>query len=109
MARRSGEGNIAACLYSMAIDAIIEEMNGSATGVFMQIDEKAIDYLEQHIPELAESAMKQAYWQALASGSSVLEHENGVIYEVFPDGTRKVVKTIPPPTPVKVGEKKQLS
>jgi len=72
------------------------------------IDDKAIDYLEEHIPELAESAMKHAYWQALASGSSVLEHENGVIYEVFPDGSRKLVKTIPLPTPVKFGEKKQL-
>lgn len=74
----------------------------------MSIQEEAIQYLEAHIPELAESAVTQAYWQALASGSSVLESENGVIYEVFPDGTRKPVKTIEPPTPVPVGEKRVL-
>ena len=74
----------------------------------MSIQEEAIRYLEAHIPELAESAVTQAYWQALAAGSSVLESENGAIYEVFPDGTRKLVKTIEPPTPVPVGEKRVL-
>ncbi len=58
--------------------------------------EKAIEYLEKHIPEMAEAAVKQAYWQALASGSSVLVSENGVINEVFPDGTIKFVKNINP-------------
>lgn len=69
------------------------------------IEEKEIAHLEQHIPELAQAAVIQAYWQALAAGSSVLESDNGVIYEVFPDGTRKAVKTIEPPTPVTIGEK----
>ena len=73
-----------------------------------QIDEQALQHLEEHIPELADSAIKQAYWQALASGSSVLEHENGTIYEVFPDGTRKPVKQVEPPTPVTLGEKLEL-
>jgi hypothetical protein len=57
-------------------------------------NEKMIDYLEKHIPEMAQAAVKQAYWQALASGSSVLVGENGVINEVFPDGTVKFVKNI---------------
>lgn len=61
-------------------------------------DEKMIDYLEKHIPEMAQAAVKQAYWQALASGSSVLVGENGVINEVFPDGTVKFVKNIAPHT-----------
>lgn len=74
----------------------------------MSIQEEAIQYLEAHIPELAESAVTQAYWQALAAGSSVLESENGVIYEVFPDGTRNILKNIEPPTPVTVGEKRVL-
>lgn len=52
----------------------------------MTTPEQTMRFLEEHIPELAESAVTQAYWQALASGSSVLESENGVIYEVFPDG-----------------------
>lgn len=74
----------------------------------MSIQEEAIQYLESHIPKLAEAAITQAYWQALAAGSSVLESENGVIYEVFPDGTRNPVKTIEPPTPVSIGEKRGL-
>lgn len=74
----------------------------------MSIQEEAIQYLEAHIPELAESAVTQAYWQALAAGSSVLESENGTIYEVFPDDTRNLVKTIEPPTPVSIGEKRVL-
>lgn len=57
-------------------------------------DEKTIDYLEKHIPEMAQAAVKLAYWQALASGSSVLVGENGVINEIFPDGTVKFVKNI---------------
>jgi hypothetical protein len=35
----------------------------------MEMNEKTIDYLEQSIPELAQAATRQAYWQALASGS----------------------------------------
>jgi hypothetical protein len=35
----------------------------------------------------------------------VLQSENGVIYEVFPDGSRKVVKKIEPPTPIQTGTK----
>ena len=65
-------------------------------------------FLEEHIPELAQSAVTQAYWQALASGNSVLQSENGTIYELFPDGTRKIVKAITPPTAVRVGEKRVL-
>ncbi len=38
----------------------------------MALSEEAISFLEEHIPELAEVALKQAYWAALASGSSVL-------------------------------------
>lgn len=59
-------------------------------------NEKAIEYLEKHIPEMAEAAVRQAYWQALASGSSVLVSENGKINEVFPNGTIKFVKTVSP-------------
>jgi hypothetical protein len=36
------------------------------------LSEKAMSFLEEHIPELASVASKQAYWTALASGSSVL-------------------------------------
>ena len=44
----------------------------------------------------------------LASGSSVLESDSGVIYEVFPDGTRQVVKSTVPHSAVTPGEKRVL-
>lgn len=67
-------------------------------------DEKEIEYLEQHIPEMAEAAVKQAYWQSLASGSSVLVSENGVINEIFSDGTVKFVKKIALPVKTEKGK-----
>lgn len=69
-------------------------------------DEKSLQYLEEHIPELANLAFKQAYWQALAAGSSVLEVENGSIVEIFPDGTRKHIKKINAATPVTPEQKR---
>ena len=74
----------------------------------MGLSEKELDYLEAHIPELAEVAFKQAYWAALATGSSVLMSENGNLVEIFPDGTRKIIKPLPPGMKVKKGQKFQL-
>jgi hypothetical protein len=70
----------------------------------MQITEESMRFLEEHIPELANSAIKQAYWQALATGNSVLQYEEGAIYEVFPDGTRQLIKTLAPLTSVQAGQ-----
>jgi len=74
----------------------------------MALNEKELDYLEAHIPELAEVAFKQAYWAALATGSSVLISENDNLVEVFPDGTKKVIKALAPGTRVVLGEKLKL-
>ena len=62
----------------------------------MELNEQEFDYLEEHIPDLAEIAFKQAYWAALASGSTVLMSENGNLVEIFPDGKRKIIKPFPP-------------
>jgi len=70
--------------------------------------EKTLSYLESHIPEMAASAVTQAYWQALASGNTVLESQNGSLYEVSPDGSRKKLKNIAAPTTVVRGEKRRL-
>ncbi|MGI8493897.1 MAG: hypothetical protein ACR2L1_01120 [Pyrinomonadaceae bacterium] len=59
-------------------------------------NEKTIEYLEKHIPEMAQAAVKQAYWQALASGRSVLISDDGFIKEIFPDGTFRVVEQTEP-------------
>ena len=74
----------------------------------MALSEKAMCFLEEHIPELAEVAFKQAYWSALASGSSVLISENGNLVEVFPDGKQKIIKPLPPSIPVVRGQKLEI-
>ena len=58
------------------------------------ISEQVLDHLETAIPELARAATNHAFWQALASGSSVLICEDKSIYEVFPDGSRKFVRPV---------------
>ncbi len=70
----------------------------------MNISEESLAYLEAHIPELADAAATQAYWQALASGSSVLEAREGALVEVFPDGTQKTIKLLPTRTTVAPGQ-----
>jgi hypothetical protein len=74
----------------------------------MTLNEKAMCFLEEHIPELAEVAFKQAYWAALASGSSVLISENGNLVEMFPDGKRNFIKHLAPSIPVIRGQKFQI-
>lgn len=71
----------------------------------MALSEEEMSFLEEHIPELADIAFKQAYWAALASGSSVLVSENGDLVEVFPDGKRKFIKHLSPATLVTRGQK----
>jgi hypothetical protein len=41
------------------------------------------NYIEAQLPELMATATKQAYWQTLQSGHSVLIAENGFLVEVF--------------------------
>lgn len=64
------------------------------------LNEQEINYLEQQIPILAETATKQAYWQTLASGDKVMIAENGKLIEVSPDGSRKIIKEIEKPIKV---------
>ncbi|MBM3191802.1 MAG: hypothetical protein FJZ63_04030 [Chlamydiae bacterium] len=66
----------------------------------MSISEEAMLFLEEHIPDLAAIAVKQAYWQALASGSSVLMCEGENLVEIHPDGTKRIIKKLPPPVPM---------
>lgn len=72
----------------------------------MITNEQSMQYLEEHIPDLADAAFTQAYWQALATGSSVLKVEQGEIIEVFPDGSRKLIKKIHSLIPVPLGKKR---
>lgn len=74
----------------------------------MTLSEEAMSYLEEHIPELADVAFKQAYWAALASGSSVLISKNGNLVEVFPDGKHKFIKHLAPAIPVMSGQRLEI-
>jgi len=71
----------------------------------MSLNEESMCFLEEQIPDLAEAAFKQAYWEALNSGSSVLEYADGALVEVFPDGSRKILKTLPSQVKAKPGQK----
>lgn len=67
------------------------------------LTDQELDFLEQQIPILAETAFQQAYWQTLSSGDKVMIAENGFLIEVSPDGSREVVKEIG--KPIKVTER----
>ena len=58
------------------------------------ISDDVLDHLESSIPELARAATNHAYWEALATGHSVVISESGTIYRVFPNGSRAVVPPI---------------
>jgi hypothetical protein len=62
------------------------------------MSDKDIQQLESQFPAVSGSAFAAARQKVLESGQSVLQSENGIIYEVFPDGCRKEVKKIEPPT-----------
>jgi hypothetical protein len=71
----------------------------------MPEQESKLSDLENQFPPISGSAFAAAREKVLASGQSVLLSEEGVIYELFPDGTRRVLKKIEPPTPVIPGSK----
>jgi len=66
----------------------------------MSLSEEEMRFLEEHIPELATAAVKQAYWNALASETPVLICKDNALVEIHPDGTEKTIKQLPPPTPL---------
>lgn len=61
------------------------------------MSERDFQTLENRFPAVSGSAFAEARGRVLASGQSVLQSEAGFIYEVFPNGDRKVVKQIEPP------------
>lgn len=67
------------------------------------MSDQDIQRLESQFPPLSGVAFIAARKEALAAGLSVVESEEGVLYETFPDGSRKVVKQIEPPMPVAEG------
>ena len=68
-------------------------------------NDQEIELLEAQLPAASGAAFSNARAQVLASGQSVLQSERGAIYEVFPDGERRFVKTVQPPSTVIIGSK----
>jgi len=56
-----------------------------------------IEELERRFPELAVSAFARARARALSAGLSVVEAQDGLLCEVFPDGRRKIINPVEPP------------
>ena len=67
------------------------------------MSDQDIQNLESQFPPASGSAFAAARERVLKSGQSVLQAEDGVIYEVFPDGRRVAVKHIEPPIKVDAG------
>jgi len=69
------------------------------------MSDQDIQRLENQFPAVSGLAFAAARERALASGQSVLQSQDGVIYEVFPDGKMVAVKKIEPPSQVVYGQK----
>jgi hypothetical protein len=81
-------------LRRMAWDSIV-----MAESLNMPVPENIIEKSESEFPATSGSVFAAARERVLAAGQSVLQSEDGVIYEVFPDGHRLPVKHIEPPIP----------
>jgi hypothetical protein len=68
------------------------------------MSDQDLQELENELPRVSGSAFAAASERVLASGQSVLQSQDGVIYEVFPDGRKVEVKKIEPPTKDKIGQ-----
>jgi hypothetical protein len=70
--------------------------------------EEEIDNLEQIISLLASGAFRQAYFDTLSSGNSVLEVIDDVLYEVYPSGRKQKIKAVPKNIKVDMSQKVYL-
>lgn len=86
-------------------DAVAIEFCAMYGKTHMPDQESDILKLEDRFPSISGAAFAAARDRVLASGQSVLLSEQGVIYEVFPDGSRRRVKEIEPPVAVEPGQK----
>jgi hypothetical protein len=64
------------------------------------MSDQDIQKLESQFPSVSGKAFAAAREHVLASGQSVLQSQDGVIYEVFPDGRKTAIKKIESPIQV---------
>lgn len=74
----------------------------------MHDPEQSLKEQEAHFPRLSNQAFTAARQRALSSGHSLVESSRGVLYHVSPDGARRVLRQLEPPTPVVPGTKLRL-
>ena len=71
-----------------------------------QMSEEYMQSMEARIPELAGSAVKRAYLQALTTSGKVIEARNGQLIETTAEGTVRVIRSIDKPVAVTMGTKR---
>lgn len=62
--------------------------------------------MEAQIPELACSAVKRAYLQALTTTGKVVEARNGQLVETNAEGTVRILRSIAKPLAITIGTKR---
>lgn len=73
---------------------------------YSQMSEDSMRRMEARIPELAVSALKRAYLQALTNSGKVIEARQGQLVETTAEGGVRVIRNIAKPIPVRIGEKR---
>ena len=71
-----------------------------------QMSEESMQHMEAQIPELAGSAVKRAYLQALTTTGKVVEARNGQLVETHVEGTVRVLRSIAKPFAITIGTKR---
>lgn len=72
----------------------------------VRMTEESMLRMEARIPELAASAVRRAYWQALTTSGKVIEARSGQLVETTAEGAVRVIRNIAQPTPVRIGDKR---
>ena len=70
------------------------------------MSEESMQRMEARIPELAGSAVKLAYLQALTTSGKVVEARDGQLIETTVEGAVRVIRTIAKPVAVAIGAKR---
>ncbi|WP_417069642.1 hypothetical protein [Niveibacterium terrae] len=73
----------------------------------VQLSEKSTQAMESRIPELAVSAVRQAYFRALTTSGKVVEAVNGKLVETSAEGGQREIRELSSaPVPVAAGSKR---
>jgi hypothetical protein len=71
-----------------------------------RLSEESMQHMEARIPELAGTAVRRAYLQALTTTGKVVEARNGQLIETTADGSVRIMRNIAKPIAVTIGTKR---